>query len=320
MWRGTTYAVSVTTHCAFDDNTEERSWQLMAFTDPRYPPTEDTHTENVQDVIPPTERGQDPELTELTHGLTLETSRPLTDDERKAADRDAPVGQRVYAPASERVPVDPVPGHRDFVEHPDIHTAEREAAGNQSGEGSEATFARVPRPSTPPAVDPYASSATNTAWDTSTSASGSSRAKWLGMSVGWLTLGLCSGIGIWLWLRWQRERNKPINRLKRQARQAAEEIRDRVPSPEQAARPAMGLTTAILSILLLWWQQSQSRARPADKLLSRHADRAARRATEAARTATETVSDLDWQKRLIRLKNRWTPGRVELEKVSISRR
>ena len=80
----------------------------MAFPDPRDPRTE-SHTENVQDVIPPTERNQDPEITQITHGLTAETTRPLTDEERKAADRDAPVGQRVYAPASERVPVNPVP-------------------------------------------------------------------------------------------------------------------------------------------------------------------------------------------------------------------
>ena len=101
--------------------------------------------------------------------------------------------------------------------------------------------------------------------------------------------------------RWQRERNKPINRLRRQARQAADEIRERVPSGEEAARPAIGLGTAVLSILLLVWQQSQQRARQADKLVTRK-------------------TDVDWQKRLNRLKDRWTPGRLELEKISISRR
>src|SRR5439155_26311744 len=134
-----------------------------------------------------------------------------------------------------------------------------------------------------------------------------------GLSMGWLTFGICGGVGVWLWLRWQRERNKPINRLRRQARQAADEIRERVPSREEAARPAIGLGTAIASILLLVWQQSQQRARQADKVVSRRAGKATRR-------ASHVISDADWQKRLTKLKNRWTPGRLELEKFSISRR
>jgi hypothetical protein len=295
----------------------------MAFTDNRIPRT-DVPAENHQDVIPASERSQDPETTEMTRELTAEGARPLTDDERKAADREAPAGQTVYAPASERVPVNPVPGHRDFVEHPDTHTPEREAAATQSTEtsSSEPSFTRVTRPSTAPTPDPYASPSTG--WDSSyqdsTWNTGGQSNKWFGMSMGWLTFGVCGGVGVWLWLRWQRERNKPINRLRRQARQAAEEIRERVPSPEEAARPAMGLTTAILSILLVWWQQSQSRARQADKVVSRHADKATRRADKAMSRASQAVSDVDWQKRLTRLKNRWTPGRLELEKVSISRR
>jgi len=58
------------------------------------------------------------------------------------------------------------------------------------------------------------------------------------MSMGWLTFGICSGVGVWLWLRWQRERNKPINRLRRQARQAADEIRERVPTPDRGRSPS----------------------------------------------------------------------------------
>jgi hypothetical protein len=280
----------------------------MAVPDPRVPGTE-TNTENIQDVIPPTERNKDPARSELTHGLTLESSRPLTDEERKAADRDAPVGQRVYAPASERVPVDPVPGHRDFVEHPDTHTPEREAAGSQSTESSEPTFARVARPSTTPTPGPYTSSMTNPGWNAANTnaswGSGSQGNRGLGMSMGWLTLGICSGLGVWLWLRWKRERNRPINRLRRQAKQAADEIRERVPSPEEAVQPAVGLSTAVLSILLLLWQQTRARSRAT---------------TKAARRATETVSDVDWQKRLTKLKDRWTPRRLELEKISIPRR
>ena len=72
--------------------------------------------ENRQDVIPPSERGQDAAQTEIEHGLTLDSARPLTEEERKAADRDTRVGERVYAPASERVPKPPVPGDEKFVQ------------------------------------------------------------------------------------------------------------------------------------------------------------------------------------------------------------
>src|SRR2546425_13364981 len=136
----------------------------MAFTDSRIPRA-DPPSANTQDVIPANERNQDPVITERMDELTAEGSRPLTEDERKAADREAPAGQTVYAPASERVPVNPVPGHRDFIEHPDTHTREREAAASQSTDSSsEPTFTRVARPSTAPTPDPYASPSTG--WDT----------------------------------------------------------------------------------------------------------------------------------------------------------
>src|SRR5437870_1876681 len=131
----------------------ERLWRAMTFPERRLewpldPP--ETHAENVQDVIPPTERNQDPVQTEMTQGMTLDGSRPLTEAERRAADHDTPVGERVYAPASERVPREPVPGHRDFVEHPDTHTPERQAV---AGGEEEPSFTRVPRPSTLPDED-----------------------------------------------------------------------------------------------------------------------------------------------------------------------
>jgi len=146
----------------------------------------------------------------------------------------------------------------------------------------------------------------------------------LPMGVGWITVGVCGGVGIWLWLRWQRERNKPINRIRRQARQTAmlarsqarqtaSELRERMPDlefPDEAARPAGGLSTVLLSIAVLLWQQSQARSRRDLRSTSRSASRQARQA----------VSDIDWQRRLMRLKERWTPGRLEREKISISRR
>ncbi len=58
---------------------------------------------------------------------------------------------------------------------------------------------------------------------------------------------------------------------------------------------------------------AQSYARQADQVVSRKARKATRRASGA-------FSDVDWQKRLMKLKNRWTPGRLELEKISLNRR
>src|SRR5207247_1325515 len=206
--------------------------------------------ENRQDVIPSTERGQDAAQTEMEHGLTLDSARPLTDEERKAADRDTPTGERVYAPASERVPKDPVPGHREVVNHPDAHTPEREAVYNSSTEPS---FARVARPSNSPGFE----TSTGDAWD---GAQQRRQQMFLGIGFSWFSV-ICCGVGAWLFMRWRRERNKPINRLRRQA----QEIRERMPDPEAAVRPAMGLTTAMLSLLLVLWRQSQMRSRTVTK-------------------------------------------------------
>jgi hypothetical protein len=282
-------------------------------------------SENTQDVIPPTERNQDPQRTDITRGLATDTSRPLTDDERKAADGGTGVGERVYAPASERVPREPVPGHREVVEHPDTHTPERVAA--QSFD--EPSFARVARPGTN-SDDVYVPPV---------SADNSSRSTWLPMGVGWAVgIGMCAGIGIWLWMRWQRERNKPINRIRRQARQTASqarqtaaELRERMPSTDEAAVPAVGLSTAVLPILVWAWQRSRAR-RPETEMRGRarevrgRAEQAARRGQKAARwsdraarQAAQTVSEIDWQQRLAGLKELWHPVRLEQEKAAITR-
>jgi hypothetical protein len=283
----------------------------------------ETRSENTQDVIPPSQRNQD--LDRSSHDLVAENARPLTDEERKAADRDMPPGERVYAPASERVPRT-VAGYQDVVENVDAATAERQAASHGTAM-DEPSFTRVPRPSS--LSEETSSETSSTDWQQSRwIASSGSSAGLLPKGLGWLTLGVCGGVGIWLWVRWQRERNRPINRLRRQARQtaaqarqtaaqarhAASEWRERMPEmefpdlefPDDAARPAIGLGTALASIALLWWQQSQSRSR-------------ASQARAAARKAQHAVSATDWQQRLLQLKERWTPGRLQLENISISR-
>src|SRR5690349_4430778 len=106
----------------------------------------EVRSENRQDVVPVSERNQDPMRS--THELVTEAERPLTDAERKAADQDAGVSERVYAPASERVPKT-VEGYRDVIEHPDNATPERQATGHASTSpamtsDAEPSFTRVP--------------------------------------------------------------------------------------------------------------------------------------------------------------------------------
>jgi hypothetical protein len=257
----------------------------------------------------------------MTHGLALDASRPLTEEERKAADRDVPVGERVYAPASERVPRT-VAGHRDIIEHTDTQTPERQSAGRPTPESAftpesstEPSFTRVPRPSTTPGVEPTPVPETPTA-ATWTPTPGRRRL-WLPLGVGWGML-FWGGMGVWLWTRWQRERNKPINRMRRQARQTAHDIRDHMPSRGEATRPAVGLSTALLSIGVLMWQQSRARSQSRQRVGRGRADRAARRTSQAARQAAQAISDIDWQQRLARLKERWTASRLELEKTFIT--
>jgi hypothetical protein len=283
---------------------------MSIFSDPS-PERSGAKAPNLQDVIPQTERSEDAAVTEETNDLTLGSSRPLTEAERKAADRDVPVQQRVYAPASERVAVDPIPGHRDFVSHPDTQTAERQAAEETPMQSTGTTYTGGTRSNGAPTTSDSAYGAYNdTAWNNESR----SRAMPVGPGVAWVLLGIGGGIGGWLFLRWQRERNKPINRIRRQAMHAAVELRDRVPSsPEEAVRPAAGLTTALISILVILYQQAQARQRQADKVVSKQSKKAGKRASEA-------VSDLDLQKRLSTLKKRWDPSRLELEKMSISRR
>jgi hypothetical protein len=303
---------------------------------PFVPP--EARTENTQDVLPLTERNQDPERS--MHNLVNESARPLTDDERKAADRDTSnAGERVFAPASERVPKT-VPDYRDVVSSTDPATPERQAAGqtqpsaassSDTGrfpEANEPSFARASRPSDASSTVGSASGDIDSAWNNEqanrwmSNASGSSM---LPFGLGWVGLGIFGvglGIGGWLWMRWRRERNKPINRLRRQARQSASMARDRIPDmpeiPDEATRPALGLGTALLSVAVLLWQQSQARSR-ADEAKAR-AQKASGKASKKGRQALETVSDMDWQQRLMQLRDFWNANRIEMEKVSIPRR
>jgi len=344
----------------------------MTFGDPNLgrpfgrPDTDTDTANNVQDVIPPTERNQDPLRSEQAHNLTTGNVQPKADDQA------APIAERVYAPASERVPKEPVPGHREVLEHTDTHTPEREAIAE-----SEPSITRVPRAmgsadsgtsggtttpygtsgapgygtsgaagygtsgygSTGATPGPYSSPMTNPEFSSNYGADwqqrgGGRRRMFFGIGAGWMTV-IATGVGVWLFMRWRAERNKPVNRIRRQARQAWETADDwrRSNIPEEATKPAAGIGSAMIPLLILLWRQSQSqsraeamreeargRAEMAASRMGRHADKAASKADKAARRAAESLSEVDWQSRLSELKERWNPSRLELEKVQISKR
>jgi len=251
------------------------------------------------DRLPPNERNQDIERTEITHGLEVEPSRPLTSDERHAAENDTPLRERVYAPASERVPKEPVAGHRDFVEHTDVSTPERQAVA----EVEEPSFTRVERPgngdprrpwSPPPTSSPYSSNTHYPSYEASRSSP-----SWLGLPVGIGTVAALAGgvAAAWFFARWRRERNKPMNRFRRQAMLTASEMRSRVPTGDEIQSGGLGLAATLASIGLFMWQKGR----------------------QESRKQVEAVADADWQHRLMKLKERWSPGRLEMEKFSISR-
>jgi len=83
-------------------------------------------------VNPVGERGVDHERAEFMRELEEQPARPLTGDEKRAAALDLGSAVSVYAPASQRVAVEPLPGDREIVDHLDTLTSERRAAKSQT--------------------------------------------------------------------------------------------------------------------------------------------------------------------------------------------
>jgi len=98
----------------------------------------------------------------------------------------------------------------------------------------------------------------------------------MGMGAGaLLSIGGAIG-GAWLYARWQRERNKPINRLRRGARDVASRLGERMPDVEDlphGAAPVSGAATALL-------------------LTSLVASRAMRRSTDHRQEMRDEATDL----------------------------
>jgi hypothetical protein len=78
-----------------------------------------------------------------------------------------------------------------------------------------------------------------------------------GFGLAWFGLFAAGAVGMWLFLRWQRERNRPVNRLRRQAQWAAAEIRERVPGSPDTSTTALGLAAALLSRGLEVWGRTR---------------------------------------------------------------
>jgi hypothetical protein len=68
--------------------------------------------------------GEDPVREEEVHDLVNEPARPLTETEEEAAERDPGRSERVYAPASARVPKEPAPGDDRLIEGGEERPAE----------------------------------------------------------------------------------------------------------------------------------------------------------------------------------------------------
>jgi hypothetical protein len=183
--------------------------------------------------------------------MTSFPSRPLTDQETEAAEHDVPRSERVYAPASERVPKPPAPGHRELVEHPDQGTPERRATqpGSSTRGGTVRTTHGRRRVRIP------IGSAAREEEDATTR-------QVLALGLGWFGLFTGGAVGMWMYLRWQHQRNRPVNRLRRQARWAAEEIRDRVPPAPETSTTAMRVAAALLSTALVVWRRMHARQEP----------------------------------------------------------
>ena len=213
------------------------------------------------DMLPPTEREHDPQRSGYMRSLEDQPAHPLTDEEKEAAKHDPGVSERVYAPASARVPKEPVPGHDDIVDAADPNTPERRAAG-WSQPASPTTWrepAGMPTESSRPDETSYLwnNASTGPDWKLPAAAVGAAA--------------LAGAIGGWLYYqRWQRERNRPINRLRRQAREVVYVVVDRLPSrdelvevlpgPEQA-RPAGGAGLLALALAFLASRILQRRSR-----------------------------------------------------------
>jgi hypothetical protein len=107
----------------------------------------------------------------------------------------------------------------------------------------------------------------------------------IGMGAGaLLSIGGAIG-GAWLYARWQRERNKPINRLRRGARDVASRLGERMPDVEDLPHGAAPMSGAATALLLTGLVASRAMRRNAPDHREELRDQATDLLTESLREA-----------------------------------
>lgn len=99
-------------------------------------PPETPRDPNAGTVVDDSERGEDELRSDVMHSLTNQPSRPLTSDEREAAEHDPGLDKRTYAPASARVAKAPAPGDDRLIGE-GLHQPASPEAARHPGDRSE---------------------------------------------------------------------------------------------------------------------------------------------------------------------------------------
>lgn len=86
------------------------------------------HDPYERSVLNSAEYGEDVQREQLLHALLVGLPRPLTWSEKQAALEDPGRPPRVYAPASARVPKEPLPWDAEILASGRLHTIPAEAA------------------------------------------------------------------------------------------------------------------------------------------------------------------------------------------------
>ncbi len=135
-------------------------------------------------------------------------------------------------------------------------TADLSAGGVATAIGSMegASAGNTPSAASQPWSPPSASTDYSSSWQTPNEPTSLARPRNIGLGAGaLLSIGGAIG-GAWLYARWQRERNRPINRLRRGASDVANRLSERMPDVDDlplTAVPMSGAATALLLTALI---------------------------------------------------------------------
>jgi hypothetical protein len=195
--------------------------------------------------------------------------------------------EKSMADTNKDVPVLPLPENEKSDDQYTSATADLSAGGVAAAFESMQDEAAE----TPPALTSEISASSRPAWSApadSTSQPWSTPAQFDAASPVPSRLGLGAGVllalggavgGAWVYARWQHERNKPINRLRRGAREMSSRLGERMPDVDelpQAAAPMSGAAAALLLTTVL-----------ASRILNRGGDKRADQVSDAVEEALD---------------------------------